>query len=132
MKIWDSVYIYLNGISTDSPMTADRSAFHSFSKVIFQDVRSVQAKRHRFRAVHAIDENDAVTNVEIETVDDNQFSVEQNLEIVRDTVTQELLQRLGLYQDRFLRCVVAISRLQNRRFDVFVASVLWHRHSVVA
>ena len=93
--------IYLNGISTDSPMTADRSAFHSFSKVIFQDVRSVQAERHRFRAVNAIDENDAVTNVEIETVDDNQFSVEQNLEVVRDTVTQELLQRLGLYQGRF-------------------------------
>ena len=86
MKIWDSVYIYLNGISTDSPTTVDRSAFHSFSKVIFQDVRPVQAKRHRFRAVHAIDENDAVTNVEIETVDDNQFTVEQNFKVVCDTV----------------------------------------------
>ena len=69
-----------------------------FGAVMLSDVSRQQRQRRRLGAEEAVDEDDVVSEVEVDAVDDDDLAVEQNVEVVADAEAKQKFQRLGFDQ----------------------------------
>ena len=75
-----------------------------FGAMMLSDVSRQQRQRRRLVAEEAVDEDDVVSEVEVDAVDDDDLAVEQNVKVVADAEAKEEFQRLGFDQ----RCWIKI------------------------